>query len=88
MDRIYDISFPLLVGAGATVIIRGAFIQGFLCTTTGTITIARTEPGGGSTTLVNALPVTAGQWIDIPMYLGNLGGTITSAAAVGVLMTS
>lgn len=79
---------PIVVGAGATVTIRGAFTSGFLCTTTGTITIARTEPNGGSTVLVNALPVTAGQWVDIPMYLGILGGTITSAAAVGTLMTS
>ena len=88
MVNVYDISFPLVVGAGDTVTIRGAFIQGFICTTTGTITINRTEANGSSTTLVNALPVTAGQWVDIPMYLGINGGTIVSAAAVGTLMTS
>lgn len=79
---------PLLVAAGATVPIRASRLGGFLCTTTGTITIVRDNGGGSTTTLVNALPVTAGQWVDIPMLIGSNGGTITSASAVGVLMTS
>lgn len=79
---------PLLLGAGASESIRASRIGGFLCTTTGTITIVRNDGGGSTTTLVNALPVTAGEWVDIPMLIGSNGGTITSASAVGVLMTS
>lgn len=76
---------PLIVGAGATVAIKRPSIGGFLCTTSGTITIVRNNADGTTTTLVNALAVTAGLWVEIPFYLGAQGGSITSASAVGVL---
>lgn len=84
----YQNDTPVLVGAGATVTIRGVRITGFLCTTTGTITINRNNGDGTTTALVTALPVTAGLWVDIPMFVGAHGGTVVSAAAVGVLITS
>lgn len=83
-----DACHPLPLAAGATVRINGAYTQGFLCTTTGTITISRNNQDGTTTTLVTALPVTAGQWVDMPIYLGSQGGTIVSASAVGLLLTS
>lgn len=77
---------PILVGAGATVEFDSSCVVGFLCTTAGTITIVR--KGQTDTTLVNALAVTAGQWVDIPMIIGTGRGEITSAAAVGTLITT
>lgn len=76
---------PLLVGADATVQINSDTVGGFLCTTTGTITIVRNNDDGTTTTIVSALAVTAGAWVAIPFYLGKNGGSITSALAVGVL---
>lgn len=80
---------PVLLGAGATVTITRPSIGGFLCTTSGTITIVRDNGDGTTTTVVTALPVTAGQWTDIPLYLGGPGRkhTVTSASAVGVVAT-
>lgn len=78
---------PILVGAGATVEFNSSCLVGFLCTTTGTITIRRLDKDG-STVLVNALPVTAGDWVDIPMVIGTGRGNITSASAVGVLLAA
>jgi len=80
---------PVLVAAGATVQLSGSHISGFLCTTSGNITINRLNGPTGSTTIVTALPVTAGLWVDIPIFLGVNGGTVVSAGgAVGVLTTS
>lgn len=47
-------------------------IGGFLATTAGTITIA-----SQSTTLLNAHPVTAGQYLPLPMWLPGQGATLT-----------
>ncbi len=77
---------PVLVGAGATVDFDSSCLVGFLCTTSGTITIVR--KGATNTTLVNALAVVAGQWVDIPMIIGTGQGYITSASAVGVLLVA
>lgn len=78
---------PVLVAAGATVNFQKSKIMGFLCTTSGTITISRLGDGGAATVLVNALAVTAGEWVDIPMIIGTGEGRIVSASAVGVLIT-
>lgn len=77
---------PLPIGANSTVTITGSRVGGFLCTTSGTLTITRNNGNGTSTTIVNALAVTAGEWVFIPFYLGQWGGTATTAGgAVGVL---
>lgn len=76
---------PVLVAAGATVDFNKSVISGFLCTTSGTITISRID-SAGTTTLINALPVTAGQWVDIPIKISPGRGRIVSASAVGVLV--
>lgn len=77
---------PLPIAANSTVQIKGSRVGGFLCTTSGTLTIVRNNEDGTTTTLVNALAVTAGQWTFIPFYLTSHGGTATTAGgAVGVL---
>lgn len=76
---------PLAVAAGATVDFDSSCLIGFLCTTGGTITISK-RTSAGVTTLVNALTVTAGQWVDIPIILDAGQGRVVSAAAVGVLV--
>lgn len=76
---------PILVAAGATVKFDASKLIGFLCTTSGTISIAR-RTKDGVTTLVSALPVTAGEWVDIPINLGAPQGRIISSSAIGVLV--
>lgn len=76
---------PIAVAAGATVDFDASKLLGFLCTTSGTITISR-RINGGITTIVNALAVTAGDWVDIPINLGSPQGRVVSASAVGVLV--
>lgn len=78
---------PLVVGSGVTAQITGSRIGGFLCitSTSGTITIVRNNEDGTTTTIISALPVSAGTWIDLPFYLSSHGGTITTANCTGVL---
>jgi len=77
---------PLAVGAGATVDFDSSCVVGFLCTTSGNITISRRDKDG-VTTLVNALSVTAGAWVDIPIIIGSPQGRVVSAGgAIGVLV--
>jgi hypothetical protein len=80
---------PILVGAGATVKFDSSYVGGFLCTTGGSITITRNNQDGTTTTLLTAFAVVATgglNFIEIPMFIGYNGGTITSTAAVGVLL--
>ena len=77
---------PLPIGANATVNITGSRIGGFLCTVSGTLSVVRKNEDGTTTTLISALPVSAGTWVDMPFYLSSHGGTATTAdGAVGVL---
>lgn len=77
---------PLPVAANSSAEIKSSRVGGFLCTTSGTLTIVRNNEDGTTTTLINAMAVTAGQWTFIPFYLGRNGGTVTTAGgAVGVL---
>lgn len=77
---------PKPVAANSTVTISGSGVGGFLCTTSGTITLVRDDGQGATTTLVNAMAVTAGVYYPLPFYLGPTGGTFTTAGgAVGCL---
>lgn len=77
---------PVPIAANSTVQITGSRIGGFLCTTSGTLTIVRNNEDGTTTTLINALAVTAGQWTPLPFYLSSHGGSATTAGGgVGVL---
>lgn len=63
------------IAATSTNIIRGDRIGGFLCITSGTVTLTRND----GTVLINAFPVTAGQWYFMPFHVGQHGGTFTTA---------
>lgn len=78
---------PIKVAAGATVQITRSSIGGFICTTDGTLTLVRNDGNGVTTTLLTAFPVVAGQYVHLPIYIGNNGGALTSASAVGLLLT-
>ena len=57
-------------------------VGGFICTVSGSLTI--TTPSG---TIVNALPVTAGAYFPLPVFLGTSGATVTlSGGAAGTLL--
>lgn len=71
---------PIGVDGSLTI---GVTVAGFLCVVSGTLTI--TDKDG--TVLVNALPVTAGQWTRIPLLTNtNAGATVTlGGGAAGTL---
>ena len=63
----------------------GVTLAGFLCTVSGTLTVTDAD----STVLVNALPVTAGAFVRLPILsVTNAGMTVTLAGgAAGTLLT-
>lgn len=70
----------LPIAANSTVNLPGPGITGFACVATGTLTITRRNENGTDTVILNAMPVTAGQWIDLPFYVGQSGlSTATTA---------
>lgn len=77
---------PIPIAANTTVTVRGSALGGFLCTTSGTLTVIRNDGGGNTTTLINAMAVTASVYYPLPFFLGQNGGTVTTAGgAVGLL---
>lgn len=71
---------PLVVGVNATVTINNQSVGGFVCQTTGTITLVAAEVDGKpSLTILSAFPVTAGVYYPLPFFLGKNGGTFTTA---------
>lgn len=77
---------PHPVSADGSLTVRGDSIGGFLCITAGTITVIRNNDDGTTTTIVAALPVSAGVYYPIPFYLGKNGGSVTLAGgASGVV---
>lgn len=81
----YGDAFP--VGVNATVVFDSNAVEGFLCVTSGAITITKT--GNGAGTVLNAFPVTAGSWFKLPFFLSTEGGSIiASGGASGTLVTS
>jgi len=71
---------PVPVAANATVAITSSSIGGFLCVTSGTITIvANPQDGKVATTIVSAFPVTSGFYYPFPFYLSSNGGSVTLA---------
>lgn len=73
---------PAKIGVNSTITLSGSDVGGFLCLIAGTLTITKLD----GTVIVNAVPVTAGTWLPIPFYIGENGGTATTAGgASGVL---
>lgn len=75
---------PVILAANASVISNSMGVGGFLCITSGTLTISKNTQAG--TIIVNAMPVTAGTWVPMPLFVGTDGMVITAAGgASGVL---
>lgn len=86
MSNVQEQYKAVVVAANATQGFTGNGVGGFLCVTGGVITIQRLDLNSTYVTLVNALPVTAGVWHPIPLYVGHLGGQIVaSGGASGTL---
>lgn len=67
----------LLMGVNAVVATPANSIGGFLCKTSGTITIVRGF--SNPVTVVDTFPITAGVYYPMPFELGSRGGTVTLA---------
>lgn len=79
----YQAYRPVPMTAGASYVVKGQRIAGFLCTTTGTLTV--TDADG--TVLVNAIAVTAGQFLELPLFFNtSMGGTVALTTAAGTLL--
>lgn len=73
---------PQAMAAGTSVKIGGYKISGFLCTVSGTLTVTDND----GTVHVNAVPVTAGLFTDIPLLFNTSeGGTVALTTAAGTL---
>lgn len=72
---------PVVVAADSTTVIEQQSIGGFICTGDGTVSVLDYY----GKYLVNALPVTAGIYYPIPIYLGEYGGSFVTVGATGTL---
>jgi hypothetical protein len=78
---------PRPIGVNGTYNVPGTHIGGFLPTVAGTLTIvAKAADGSTDVTYLNAVPVTAGVWLKIPMEVTVPGIVVTLAGgAAGTL---
>lgn len=77
---------PRPIGVNGTYNVPGTHIGGFLCVVSGTLSITANDANGNVTTYVNALPVTAGQYVKLPMEVTAPEITVTLAGgAAGTL---
>lgn len=74
---------PIVCAANSTTPFTANAVHSFFAVTAGTITI--TEFDG--TVVLNAFPVTAGQWIEFEMNVSPSGGTITTALGASGTVT-
>jgi hypothetical protein len=73
---------PVQAPANSTTSVTSDSIGGFLCVTAGTLTVTRHD----GTVVINALPVVAGTWVDIPFYMGvNQYSVTTAGGASGIV---
>jgi len=88
MTQVRERFSPKPMAANAVLTITGPYLGGFLCKTSGTITIVSKDAGGTiDVTLVDAVPVTAGIYTPIPIVVPATGYTVTLAGgASGTLM--
>lgn len=68
---------PIPMAADATHNVTGSTVAGFLPKTAGTLTITgRSADGLGAVTLVDAVPVSAGIYLNLPVALPSPGGAV------------
>lgn len=79
---------PVPMAANSTYVIQGPQMGGFLCKVAGTISIVTKDATGvNDVTIVDAVPVTAGDFVPIPVMFPTTGATVTLAGgAAGTLM--
>lgn len=79
---------PKLMAADATQEVKGPSLGGFLCKTTGTITVSYIDAAGSTIKMVDAVPVTAGVYTPIPILSPNKVGytVVLASGASGTLM--
>ena len=71
------------MGVNSTAVINGQKIAGFVCITSGTLTIT----DGTGTVVLNAFPVNAGSTHPLPIFLNQIGGTaVLAGGASGCLL--
>lgn len=78
---------PVPMGAGTSYVVKGNHISGFLPTVDGTLSVTGFDSSGlNVVTLVNAVPVTAGIYVEIPLqFPTGAGGTVALTTAAGTL---
>ena len=76
---------PVLVGAGQTVDYNSSGVIGFICTTSGDITISKIC-SSGATVLINGFGASANSYVDLPIIIGTGQGRIVSGGGAGVLV--
>ena len=79
-----SLATPLICGVDAATPFRSAAVHSFFAKTAGTITITKFT---GGTVVLDAFPVTAGQWIELEMNVDTNGGTITTAGGASGTLT-
>lgn len=69
---------PVPMGVDASYDVSGSHVAGFLPATAGTLTITgKAADGLGAVTFVNAVPVSAGIYVEIPLQFPVPGGVVT-----------
>lgn len=83
-SRVREAYKPVPMAANATLILGAHTLGGFIAKTTGTISITDTNTG---TTVVDAVPVTAGVNLPLLMNFDNGCTVVLAGGASGTLLT-
>ncbi len=81
--KVNEVWTPKYMDASGTLTLAGGKVGGFICSssTSGTIEITDGIESGGDT-IVEALPVTAGEFVELGLYLAN-GAYVTLTTCTG-----
>lgn len=74
---------PIICGVDAVTLFGSNAVHTFLAKTAGTITLKKFN----GTTVLDAFPVTAGQWVELEMNIDPNGGSITTAGGASGTLT-
>lgn len=81
---------PIVVPVDGTVVLNGSNLGGFIPATAGSITITIIEGNGQDPITLPTIPVVAGAYLDLWMYVGTAGRStfVASGGASGILLTT
>lgn len=82
MSKVREAFGPVPLGVNGSYEVKGPYIAGFLATIAGTLTVTSKPAAGASAAdviLVDAVPVTAGVYVRLPIVFPATGGTVTLA---------